>query len=302
VHNGLFRYVLDLSSIDDWTAGQELYLEVIVDGETLTPREELYSYPYAINSHLLEGKTTDYFLNTSVETQKKDGGLNIIGNVGIGTTAPTQKLDVAGNVKIRGRLAPTTLWPGFSLISPSDYWSGWQSNDKRWITGVTRAQADTGANVWDIEVYDDSSWQHMMELRGDGSAFFRGNVGIGTMSPGAKLEVAGNFRATGGIEPDWDSGWVYVDRSNKGLKTLTHNLNYFPRQIQWWFSTSNPGSWVGPVAWSKQDYWSNPLGVWITKTQIKFTIWDRLVYRMYNGSSSSWLNYNSGYYRILFWK
>ncbi len=58
VHNGLFRYVIgsdggDLSTLD-WTAGQELYLEVIVDGETLTPREELYAYPYAINSHLLD--------------------------------------------------------------------------------------------------------------------------------------------------------------------------------------------------------------------------------------------------------
>ncbi|MDH5768318.1 MAG: hypothetical protein OEZ31_05105, partial [Nitrospirota bacterium] len=92
VHNGLFRYVIgsggtDLSSIN-WTAGQSLYLEVVIDGETLTPREELSAYPYAINSHLLEGQAKEYFLNASAETQTKQGNLNIMGNVGIGTTSP----------------------------------------------------------------------------------------------------------------------------------------------------------------------------------------------------------------------
>jgi len=116
VHNGLFRHVLgegfiggspvaDLSSID-WTAGEVLYLEVTVGGETLSPREPIYAYPYAINSHLLEGRTTDYFLNTSGDTQQKDGGLNIMGNVGIGTTNPgTNKLEVVGGpIKATGGL------------------------------------------------------------------------------------------------------------------------------------------------------------------------------------------------------
>jgi hypothetical protein len=126
-------------------------------------------------------------------------------------------------------------------------------------------------------------------------------IGIGTTSPAAKLDVAGNLRATGGIEPDWDSGWVYYARSASGLKKLTHNLNSFPRQIQWWFSPGNPGSWIGPVAWSKEDHWSNPIGVWVTLTEIKFTIWgDRDLYRAFNGTA--WEDYITGYYRILLWK
>jgi len=86
VYNGLFRYVLDLSTIN-WAAGETLYLQVIVDGETLTPREELSAYPYAINTYFLEGKTTAHFLDVSGLTQTKQGGLNIMGNVGIGTPA-----------------------------------------------------------------------------------------------------------------------------------------------------------------------------------------------------------------------
>ena len=103
VHNGLFRYILgsdggDLSSID-WTAGEELYLEVTVGGETLSPREQIYAYPYAINTHLLEGRTTAQFLDVSGSTQTKQGGLNIMGNVGIGTTEPGAELDVNGNIR-----------------------------------------------------------------------------------------------------------------------------------------------------------------------------------------------------------
>jgi len=87
VYNGLFRYVLgsgggDLSGID-WTAGQVFYLEVTAGGETLSPREPIYAYPYAINTHFLEGKTTAHFLDVSGSTQTKQGGLNIVGDVGI---------------------------------------------------------------------------------------------------------------------------------------------------------------------------------------------------------------------------
>jgi len=311
VHNGLFRYVIgsdggDLSSID-WTAGQELYLEVKIETDILTPREELYAYPYAINSHLLEGKTKEYFLDTSGETQTKQGDLNIMGNVGIGTTSPESKLDVSGAIKYSGSFTGTILYgdvnpigtptrDGFRIRQDGGFFG--ESRDAL-VIEKTDGNADSpDGGIAFVNTGQDGIEDTAMVIRGSG------NVGIGTTSPGAKLEVAGNFRATGGIEPDWDSGWVYVNRiSQWGLKTWTHNLNYFPRQIQWWFSTGNPGSWVGPVAWSKHDHWSNPLGVWITLTQVKFSIWhDRYVYRMFNASSQQWSNYNNGYYRILLWK
>lgn len=107
VYNGLFRVVLDLENKGiDWTAGEVLYLEVTVGGETLSPWEPIYAYPYAINSHLLEGSTKEYFLNVSGEEQTKYGPLNIMGNVGIGMTNPgTNKLEVVGGpIKATGGL------------------------------------------------------------------------------------------------------------------------------------------------------------------------------------------------------
>jgi len=105
VYNGLFRAVLDLEGID-WTAGQTIYLEVKAGTDVLSPREEIYAYPYAINTRFLEGKAKDYFINTSVDTQRKDGGLNIMGNVGIGTTSPGAKLHIAGIAGADGIMFP----------------------------------------------------------------------------------------------------------------------------------------------------------------------------------------------------
>jgi len=182
VHNGLFRYVLDLSSIDDWSAGQALYLEVIVDGETLTPREELSAYPYAINSHLLEGETKEYFLNTSGETQTKQGNLNIIGNVGIGTASHGARLDVQGE--------PNNAQGGISLGTLNAQ-SGWVSSpeDLNFVVDNTNRIQDRS-----FFFRDGTAGFVLMTIQENG------NVGIGTASPGAKLEVqGGSIRATGGL-------------------------------------------------------------------------------------------------------
>ena len=187
VHNGLFRYVIgsdggDLSSID-WTAGEALYLEVKVETDILTPREELYAYPYAINSHLLEGKTKEYFLNTSGDAQTKDGALNIMGNVGIGTTGPTHKLDVRGPLRI-DQGASNDIWiQGGSATS-----------------GTSRNLAILGIKSSDeLRLNYDGEYTGGVRIQGS-KTIIDGNVGIGTTSPGAKLDVQGGpIRARGGL-------------------------------------------------------------------------------------------------------
>ncbi len=53
-------------------------------------------------------------INTSSTAQTKQGELNVMGNIGIGTNSPTEKLDVAGNVKGTGLCIGSdcrTSWP-----------------------------------------------------------------------------------------------------------------------------------------------------------------------------------------------
>jgi len=91
-----------------------------------------------------------------------------IGNVGIGTTIPGAKLEVAGQIKITGGT------PAVGEVLTSDG------------TGLATWEPPTGGA--------DADWT----ISGDTIYHLTGNVGIGTTSPGAKLEVAGQVKITGG--------------------------------------------------------------------------------------------------------
>jgi hypothetical protein len=238
-----------------------------------------------------------------------------MGNVGIGTTSPAVPLDVNGTV--RGSLWEDSGNPvsaymdldssNIALQAPTGNIIAGRFSAGFGLVGVPSYNFYNAGGDLNTGMFHPAEDTIAFSLGNSEKVRFTsgGNVGIGTTNPGAKLEVAGNLRATGGIEPDYDSGWVYVNRiSQWGLKTLTHNLDYFPRQIQWWFSNGNPGTFIGPLASNTyKDHSGNPLGIWITLTQVKFSILnDRYVYRMYNASSQAWSNYNNGYYRFLLWK
>ena len=101
------------------------------------------------------------------------GGVNIQGNVGIGTSIPNNKLDV------RGQLGVNTT-----------------GGDNNWIQWWTDDDDDHPAHIWSSNrrmrfgTWDGwtnkSSWSEKVCITGNG------NVGIGITNPSAKLEVAGN--------------------------------------------------------------------------------------------------------------
>ena len=172
------------------------------------------------------------------------------GNVGIGTTSPTEKLDVVGTAQMTGFKMPTGASNGLVLTSDASGVGTWQAaaggcwecpnapgsgpvytllgdvgigttepEAKLDVQGFNARIKSPGHATFTIQaggvgsaylelnpVSDSKRWQIIAREDLDrlqfwpGDIYFTrgGNVGIGTTTPGAKLDVAGNFITTGG--------------------------------------------------------------------------------------------------------
>ena len=121
------------------------------------------------------------------------------GNVGIGTTSPAGRLDVAGgnivvaggNIVLNGvESSPLAIQSGDSSVGLIEIYGG--ANNK----GGT-IQFRGGGNSGDLRFLTGTTGTGSERLRIDSS----GNVGIGDASPAAKLDVNGSFNATSGTIP-----------------------------------------------------------------------------------------------------
>ena len=128
------------------------------------------------------------------------------GNVGIGTTSPTAKLDVAGTINT-GTAGSGSRINGIGPLSGAGIWVQYTDGS---------AYYDAAANMY-LRVNGNSSPATAMTLNTSG------NVGIGTTSPGQKLDVVGNINVSG---------------AGAGNITLTGTINAKYQDVAEWVPSS----------------------------------------------------------------
>lgn len=152
------------------------------------------------------------------------GKTYISGNVGIGTTTPSQKLDVAGNISVYNSYAA-----GASLFL---------NHSNQYSSSIIKSIADTidgqdsGSSMLRFYTNDNSTTSPTvaLDLTSESNAIFYGKVGIGTINPGTKLDVSGVITATGGTSTEWNTAYGWGDHSTQNYartdvaETFTNNV------------------------------------------------------------------------------
>ncbi|WP_461639631.1 hypothetical protein [Labilibaculum euxinus] len=143
-----------------------------------------------------ELKVTD--LNLSNYWQSANNGLSFIGNVGIGTSNPEAKLQVSNAVLYHGDLVSARLGNAYN------HWTYFGDGNSGRIRGSgegylvlesningsgNKVIALHGASDIYFSTYNEGNWKQRFFVKNNG------NVGIGTISPKSKLDVAGTIRA-----------------------------------------------------------------------------------------------------------
>ena len=128
-------------------------------------------------------------------------GLYVVGNVGIGTTSPLQKLHVNGNQVLAGNLNFTTGLQSIQFANP-----GASSNAMMYMfaSGTTNyprmiISHSPGFPTWGLQYTDNGD---QFDFLGAGTSrlsvnLSNGNVGIGEAAPTYRLQVNGSVYVTG---------------------------------------------------------------------------------------------------------
>jgi hypothetical protein len=134
----------------------------------------------------ITASTTNGYLGVS-NSASGDGNVFIIdgsGNVGIGTTTPSDKLEIAGNIELSAG-TPQIKFYETDASSDNKRWKIYPASERLTFTAIN--DADSAANPW---LYVDRTGTTI-----DYVTFPNGNVGIGTTGPGELLHVSGGNMA-----------------------------------------------------------------------------------------------------------
>jgi hypothetical protein len=223
---GEFSVLLNMPPNYDWErAAPELEIEV--GGEVLTPREKINVSPYAFLAKKVAaggvsaaaigaGQVLDVHVSTIAASKVvlpnsggKDltnwqfpgtewiNGAKVTGTVNSIPTAHAGRHVLPGGVDPLVNLTPAQV-ADTAVVARSTFT---QIIQPRANVLPLAVKPNPGVNALDpvFEVYD-TSLSTAMAVRGDGQAYFKGNVGVGTPTPSERLEVVGgNLKVSGGM-------------------------------------------------------------------------------------------------------
>lgn len=196
-----------------------------------------------------------YNLGATIDEQMR---IDNTGNVGIGTTSPTQKLEVTGNI-----LAKNSGNPYIAVLS-----TGAGNNP------FVRIQADT--NYWDLQSLF-SNADDELDFRYNGTSKMMitsaGNVGIGTTSPVSSVDIG--YGTNGGWEGASSTPALAITQSDayRGIALRTVGSSNVPATLsleraQTSGAQTSDGDDLGRVLWNGSGgSYVNRVGASIKATQ-----------------------------------
>ena len=108
------------------------------------------------------------------------------------------------------------------IVASPNGWTKIDPNGGRFIFTVNNNDVSLSRNILDIDNVQ-SSWQHMMEPKADGSAFFRGNVGIGGGTPStSKFEARSTNNKRTRINMNDESAISFIPNNGNSYFHISH--------------------------------------------------------------------------------
>jgi parallel beta-helix repeat protein len=115
-------------------------------------------------------------------------------------TANSASLPIQAGCQIKFKTQASDASGSTGIVANPNGWSRIDPNGSRFIIPITTTDFNAARNVFDMERTD--TWDPLIQFNANGSAFFNGSVGVGTNTPNAKLEVAGNLNLSSTTHAD----------------------------------------------------------------------------------------------------
>jgi len=193
VTNGVFNARVPVPA---WTiqGGTERWLEVVVEGAPMRPLHKLMSVPYALAVATGSISDAEVAANAGINASKigpgtfAPGVYILPGVLGLNTPFPVGRLQVGRSAPSVADAGGLVLGAGTGAGGARQYWLGAANPSNNNSNNFT---------IGDYGVEGAASFRPLLTLYGEHMGTSAGRLGIGTETPGYKLDVAGDINFTG---------------------------------------------------------------------------------------------------------